>query len=58
VVKHSKLIAIGTVVLVALVLLVAYVSAPRQTEGTSPLTPQQQERVDDRLNQCFATGDC
>lgn len=57
-VKHSKLIAIGTVVLVALVLLMAYVSAPRQTDDTSPLTPQQQERVDDRLNQCIATGDC
>lgn len=57
-VKHSKFIAIGAVVLVALVLLVAYVSAPHQTDGTSPLTPQQQERVDDRLNQCIATGDC
>ncbi|MCS5514002.1 hypothetical protein NY537_14760 [Curtobacterium flaccumfaciens pv. betae] len=49
----------------ALVLLVAYVSAPRPStsddstdDDQTSLTPDQQQRVDDRLNQCFDTGDC
>lgn len=65
VIKHSKWIAVGAVALLVAVLLVAFLTGPRQSPGASvdeeqetQLTPQQQDRVDDMLKHCFDTGDC
>jgi len=52
----EKTIALITVGAVSAALLVAYIAVPRDTDDT--LTPQQQQMVDDRLDHCFATGDC
>ena len=64
-VKHSKTIALAVVAFLVLVLAVALITAPRSTSGQAnedqqetDLTPQQQDRVDQRLNDCFTTGDC
>lgn len=66
-VKHSKTIALAVVAFLVLVLVlaVALITAPRSTSGQvnedqqeTELTPQQQDRVEQRLNDCFTTGDC
>ena len=63
-VKHRKTIALAVVAFLILVLAVALITAPRSTSSThdeqqqeTELTPQQQDRVDERLNDCFNTGD-
>lgn len=63
-VKHSKAIVIGSVLALVIVLAVAVLTGPRQF-NTNPtedkqthLTDEQQQRVNDRLNECFSTGDC
>jgi len=65
VVKHSKTIALAVVALLVAMLAVAIITGPRSTSSThdeqqqeTELTPQQQDRVDERLNDCFTTGDC
>jgi len=64
-VKHSKIIALAAVALLVAVLAVAliitvprYIPSTDTTNDQTSLTPDQQQRVDDRLNRCFDTGDC
>ncbi|MEN0101847.1 MAG: hypothetical protein AAGC90_02880 [Curtobacterium sp.] len=63
-VKHRGTIALAAVTLVVLMLAVALIISPRPAQSTTheddqtSLTPEQQRRVDDRLDRCFSTGDC
>ncbi|MCY1694665.1 hypothetical protein [Curtobacterium sp. SL109] len=62
--KHSKTIALAAVALLVVVLAVGLIitvphHAPSiSNDNQTSLTPDQQQRVDERLNQCFDTGDC
>lgn len=63
--KHNKTIAIAAVALLVLMLSVAILTGPRSTSSQvneeqqeTELTPQQQDRVDQRLEDCFNYGDC
>lgn len=63
-VKHYRLIAIASVVGLLLILSVAVLTGPKQSPSTSTndeqtsLTPEQQDRVNEKLNHCFASGEC